>query len=62
MAGSAFSIYPLLYKIYNGRRVHTQEFRNIFHCNRMAEMVYYGKFFLSERSVPIWTTQEKKSR
>ena len=60
MAGSAFSIYPSLYKIYNWRRVHTQEFRDIFHCNRMAEVVYYGQF-LSERSVPIWTTQEKKS-
>ena len=45
MAGSAFSIYPSLCKIYNERRVHTQEFRNIFHCNRMAEVVYYGKFF-----------------
>ena len=46
MADSAFSIYPSLYKIYNGRRAQTQGFRNIFYCNRMAEVVYYGKFFI----------------
>ena len=59
MAGSAFSVYPSPHNIQRAVCM-TREFRNILHCNRTVEVVYYGQF-LSERSVPIWTTQEKKS-
>ena len=45
MAGSAFSVYPSPHNIQRAVCM-TREFRNILHCNRTVEVVYYGQFFI----------------